>query len=102
MTDHVIASPSRDSSGNLTTPGAKFVGEIESVIEHGAKQLVLQAIAKGEELTHEAARALVQAEIATGVKSAEVKPKAEPAAETTPTETPAETPAETKTSKAAN
>ena len=63
MSDHQIASPSRDKHGNITTPGARFIGDLESVIEHAAIQLLIQANAAGRALTHEAAVLAARAEV---------------------------------------
>ena len=63
MADNFIASPSRDNKGNLTTPGATFIGDIEAVIDHSATQLVIQAANKGETLEHAAALDLARLEV---------------------------------------
>lgn len=63
MSDHQIASPSRDKNGNITTPGARFIGDLESVVEHAASQLLIQANSAGRALTHDAAIVAARAEV---------------------------------------
>lgn len=55
MTEEIIASPSRDKDGNITTPAAKYVGDREAIVKHTATQLVSQAAARGETLDDAAA-----------------------------------------------
>lgn len=72
----LIASPSRDKHGRITTPGAGFVGDLEAVISHAAEQLIIQAAARGEELARDAALELARAEVAAGLKPAQDTPAA--------------------------
>lgn len=71
MAENIITSPSRDKNGNLTTPGATFVGDLGSIVSHAVMQLVIQAEAEGKPLTLDEAKAQARLEVfAKGVSSA--------------------------------